>query len=428
VHGIFETRLARGLTFRELAVLAALLEDFVYSEADVRLRVVYRAMDYPIAGVLTKSQASIAIDAFMASFILGSNVTNLDPQVLKAQVDTISEAYPTWHETQAFMRSVELEFVQTRRDFNGMRAVLEAISERYGTWQRTECRSIKDRLTALEDSSGSGRVALRHFYGSSLGDGQWFTESVKFLRQSGALDESDPAALSVLIPNYISSPTNCIASSNFYAVCCPDECDAILTILEDRLREPTATAADIVTLVADYLRTVGNETLSSSLVDRLDDVASHHGGRVPLHGRLFLQWLHHVFPRECPYPHVSGTTRPQLMVDWEAESGESAVASDEEVRQHLSAGRSSFSTSQCEASWSTDEELVDPDAHRDAAASNLTEPFANGSDGVARLDAMLSVLAAGTLAVYASVTVTGALACSINSRRAREASDTVYKL
>ena len=36
----------------------------------------------------------------------------------------------------------------------------------------------------------------------------------------------------------------------------------------------------------------------------MEQVASHHGGKVPLHGRLFAQWLHHAFPRECPYPHV----------------------------------------------------------------------------------------------------------------------------
>jgi len=26
---------------------------------------------------------------------------------------------------------------------------------------------------------------------------------------------------------------------------------------------------------------------------------------VPLHGRLFTQWLHFAFPHECPYPHIT---------------------------------------------------------------------------------------------------------------------------
>merc|ERR550532_2306331 len=56
--------------------------------------------------------------------------------------------------------------------------------------------------------------------------------------------------------------------------------------------------------------------LSSTLFARLDNIAVRHGGRVPLHGRLFMQWLHHAYPHECPYPHVSGTTNPMTQDDW----------------------------------------------------------------------------------------------------------------
>merc|ERR1719510_1026378 len=45
--------------------------------------------------------------------------------------------------------------------------------------------------------------------------------------------------------------------------------------------------------------------LSASLVAKLSGVAAHSGGTVPLHGRLFAQWLHFAFPHECPYPHVT---------------------------------------------------------------------------------------------------------------------------
>merc|ERR1740117_516176 len=36
-----------------------------------------------------------------------------------------------------------------------------------------------------------------------------------------------------------------------------------------------------------------------------------HSGMVPLHGRLFAQWLHYVFPRVCPFPHQEGTIDPR---------------------------------------------------------------------------------------------------------------------
>merc|ERR550525_2060884 len=48
--------------------------------------------------------------------------------------------------------------------------------------------------------------------------------------------------------------------------------------------------------------------LKGSLTKQLNQIASTHGGKVPLHGRLFAQWLHYAFPRECPFPHKSDTT------------------------------------------------------------------------------------------------------------------------
>merc|ERR1719343_1639826 len=29
-------------------------------------------------------------------------------------------------------------------------------------------------------------------------------------------------------------------------------------------------------------------------------IGKRHAGKVPPHGRLFAQWLHHAYPRECP--------------------------------------------------------------------------------------------------------------------------------
>merc|ERR1719210_43724 len=48
--------------------------------------------------------------------------------------------------------------------------------------------------------------------------------------------------------------------------------------------------------------------LSSALLARLDEIAEHHAGQVALHGRLFAQWMHHAYPRECPFPHIAGST------------------------------------------------------------------------------------------------------------------------
>merc|ERR1719429_920038 len=151
--------------------------------------------------------------------------------------------YPKWHETAKFIRDVRRE-VLDRSDanshmlnFNDTMKVVEEIGERYGRWQDRECRELKHDLIKLENQ-GTGRVLLKDFYGS----GQWqFQESVNYLRQLGALDESDPACLKVIIANYVNAPSNYVASSNFYSVCCIDECEALLSQLEHTLAAPEGT-------------------------------------------------------------------------------------------------------------------------------------------------------------------------------------------
>merc|ERR1719401_2807373 len=129
--------------------------------------------------------------------------------------------------------------------------VLEEVGMQYGLWQNQECQALKRTLMDIE-RPGSGRVPLASFYGSALNNGSWqFMESVPYLRQLGALDDSDPSRMSVIIPNYINSPSNCVASSKFYSVCCIDECEALLGSLETHIAAPQASAARIIELVSD---------------------------------------------------------------------------------------------------------------------------------------------------------------------------------
>jgi hypothetical protein len=95
-------------------------------------------------------------------------------------------------------------------------------------------------------------------------------------------------------------------------VCCLDECESILGRLEESISAPDATPSEVATLVSMIPSATmpGNRTLSPWLRQRLDEVAEHHGGKVPMHGRLFAQWLHYAYPRECQFPHVSGTIDP----------------------------------------------------------------------------------------------------------------------
>merc|ERR1719482_335660 len=86
--------------------------------------------------------------------------------------------------------------------------------------------------------------------------------------------------------------------------------------------------------------------VSESLRTRLEEVASIHNGKVPVHGRLFAQWLHFVFPRDCPFPHEAGTVNPQTPVKYEEALGTDATtASDEEIEQFMNSDTARVSPS-----------------------------------------------------------------------------------
>jgi len=191
---------------------------------------------------------------------------------------------------------------------------------------------MKEHLLHLY-TDGDGRVPLSTFYSQDQDNGYKFTESVEYLRETGALDESGSAPR-VLITNYLMGPSNCIASSSYYSVCCLNECEDIFSRLEAVIGKPEASPAEIVSALSG-LASKAKRTFSRFLVGKLEEVAAAHGGFVLLHGRLFAQWMHLAYPRDCNYPHRSGTMYKKTMEEWEVETGERTGSTMQELKDWI---------------------------------------------------------------------------------------------
>jgi hypothetical protein len=366
IQSIFEKRLGeKGLALRELAVMASTLEHLIHKETVSKLGDAYNLFEILPTTQVSEEAANQLLDTYMMAFILGQDLANLT----FAEVQTLNEHMPTlflaWRETQDFVRRIRSNFTQgadgtssPMLDFSSVAKVAEVLGEEYGSFQNFECRQLKATLLDME-FAGSGRIKLADFYKPALNGGWQFQESVAYLRQVGALDESDPNSISVIITNYLYSHANCIASSGYYSVCCIDECEALLGHLEEQIAGPESTPGTIVAIVEGMSSSSVNSSrkVSAKLLKHLDDIAALHGGTVPLHGRLFAQWMHHAYPRECPYPHMSGTTRQQSAEEWMIETGAESEATEEEMRQ--------FTTQEADVveheelvPWSPEEELL----------------------------------------------------------------------
>merc|ERR1712194_775997 len=365
IQVVLEQRLkGEGLGLHDLAVFAATLSNLVHQEAVGKLQTIFDAMDFPTDGEIPQAQSEIAVTNFVIRGLLGLGKREAISDDLTKYVH---KTYPDWDNLRAWVAdftqtrdtmTVRNPFLQQSHSFDTSAALVEALSQNFGKYQNLECMSLKGRLVDM-DQHGTGRVLLRDFYdGYAKDPSHHFAESVDYLRNVGALDETDPQRLSVMIPNYLMGKANCFSQSGFYTTCCSNECEGLLRHVEDSLASASASPARI----ADVISALPSDTvdaprnLSSTLRGRLDEIAKQHGGEVPLHGRLFSQWMHHAYPRECPFPHVSGTTTPLSPVEWKGQSGQSDVATMEEVGVYM--GMRHEETLIEELPWTSIEELV----------------------------------------------------------------------
>jgi len=329
----------RGISLRELAVLAATMEDLIHKESVSRLEQAFRALDLPLDTKLDEPHIKEVLEVYMMIYMLGGNFTITNPAGVRNAHKVFTQKVKDWVPVQEWMVEVKKTVHPTLGplDFAATSEVVEAIGERYGTYNLKECTTLKSELLDIE-SQKAGRVSLPDFYKQGLKGVFEFNEKIEYLRDLGALDENDPARPYVIVPNYVGSRPNCMVASSFYVVCCPNECEDLMGKLEREIGAELAPPDKILSLITSMSSDTVSapRTLSETLKKRLYKIADGNKGSVPLHGRLFAQWMHHAYPRECPYPHAAGTTNPQTPDEWMQATGQQdSKASKEELMAHV---------------------------------------------------------------------------------------------
>jgi len=246
--------------------------------------------------------------------------------------------------------------------------LVEKVGEEYWHLNEMDCDDLKKTLREIQGKK-PGRVRLSQFYNKGMYSHWDFSEKREYLRSLGVLDETDQKYPYLIIANYAMARPNCLDSSNIYTICCRNDCEDLMAQLEGEIGGATADPHRIAKLVAAMPSDTVEKgrSLPQDMVDRLKEIADRHGGEVPLHGRLFAQWMHHAYPLECPYPHEMGTVNPLTRGEWIKESGhESEKASTEEIMEHIAAdscaitseGHVKCAGESAEIPWSDNEELL----------------------------------------------------------------------
>ncbi|CAE7833279.1 tmem145 [Symbiodinium sp. CCMP2592] len=314
VESLLEARRSNhGLSLGDTVAMVGALERLIFDESLALLQASYAFNGLDAAEAIPQRSAHDVLTSYLVLFQLGSKANLTDRRLhhgLKAKLSQRSD----WEVLQDFERDTLLNYNYAKRDrtnpfapaeyvFEDMCGIVADLAHGYGKWQNTECMQMKDELVEL-DVDGDGRIPLKVFYGQQDNAKYQFSESVQYLQEIGALDESGEQK--VRIANYLQGPSNCIASSSYYSICCLSECEGLVNELEAKVQAPAADPAYLLELVG-HISSASVDAprqLPFGLKRRLQDIADHNGGQVPLHGRLFAEWMHYAFPHECPYPKV----------------------------------------------------------------------------------------------------------------------------
>jgi len=332
----------RGISIRELAVLAATLEDLVHKESHYYLQEALSMTDTLYMKEFAGKSLSEVLQTYVLNFVQGRQTSKNGFTFSLARQDVlIHELGSTWPKIVSWLDSVRHQVAPKGVIINMkvLTHIIEAIGEQYHSFKDEECGHLKSDLLDIE-AKKAGRVRLTEFYkrGIDKHSSPKYNEQLDYLRILGAIDESDPMDPHVIVPNYVASRPNCIAISGFYNICCKNECEDLMGKLEEEIKDEFAAPGQLLRMIASYSSDTveGPRELSTALTQHLYGISKANHGVVPLHGRLFAQWMHHAFPRECPFPHENGKTNPQTPDEWLEETGRTdAMLSRDALAEHM---------------------------------------------------------------------------------------------
>eukprot|EP00746_Dinoflagellata_sp_MGD_P069734 gnl/MRDRNA2_/MRDRNA2_28539_c0_seq1.p1 gnl/MRDRNA2_/MRDRNA2_28539_c0~~gnl/MRDRNA2_/MRDRNA2_28539_c0_seq1.p1 ORF type:complete len:596 (+),score=114.61 gnl/MRDRNA2_/MRDRNA2_28539_c0_seq1:78-1790(+) len=392
VEAILEDKFQKGgFALHDILTVVIVVERLIFDEVIRSVEAAYHLNHLATKDMLKRDSLLTVLESHMIEEMMER--TDFDAELHKQDREEIHELYTNWEGLQDFIKDVVTAESTVLRSgsqnpfcgsgaevfsFDDAVRIAQRISNEYGRWGNQECMELKSFISEA-DTRNTGRVPLSAFY--NLPTDKWsFHETPEYLRELGALDDSSKAlGPQVIVTNYVYGMSNCLSSTPYYSVCCLNECEGLLQQIEVHIGKPSATPEEILTAVRSLKMT--NSLLPQTTDDfllKLTEIASRSNGKVPLHGRLFAQWLHYVFPLQCPYPHAAGSVRPQTQ-GARLSDDKSIMIDDEERSQHVKSMNHGTDVALSEAGeelWSWDEELLHAPHHDELAGTNHRAPLA----------------------------------------------------
>lgn len=291
----------KGINLKHFVAVVVTLEHLISSDMDQRLKAAYYSHHHSVNSSLSPAQANEVLVTWMAHFLSLEHRSGyaLTPEAARKELAEIRAAFSSFTKVEGYidkaLKRSSKENNGASLNFASMVQAAHRVMEQYEEQSASDCLDIKDDFAKLAGGD-KGRVLLADLHKAAMEGQGSFKETTDYLRGVGALDESNPAAPIVLMPNYIYSPSQCLGTTSFYDLCCPSECDLHRERLEQTISKSKITPKEVFAVF---------KSLSTNTKKDLEAIAKKKGGSLAINGYGFSQWLHVAFPKECPLPNPS---------------------------------------------------------------------------------------------------------------------------
>jgi hypothetical protein len=372
-----------GFSLDDAVAMVAMLEELVVHQGHETLKRLYEARSWPIDSTNDRDQLFEMMESYLIRWMMANDLETI--KILESNATLLEESFDDWSSLRHYVRGAVHAFEYEgwrapasclakpgtwdpfgmRFSFEDAQEITGRMSLSFGSFWQNECVRVKASLQLLDHGS-TGRVTLSDFHGAALA-GEWrFSESKDYLNKLGALDDSSPTlGPRVIISNYLQGASNCIITDKHFRVCCANDCEAHLAHIEGAVQAPVATPAQLLDVIGNMTTGLDDEdaSVSPALRAQLNEVAKLHHGNVPLHGRLFAQFLHYVFPQDCPFPHKAGTISSMSPLEY----GDDYMASENEIESNAALDQPNVGTGITNASRATNLDDAAAAQERDVA-------------------------------------------------------------
>eukprot|EP00437_Effrenium_voratum_P003578 CAMPEP_0181429810 /NCGR_PEP_ID=MMETSP1110-20121109/17396_1 /TAXON_ID=174948 /ORGANISM="Symbiodinium sp., Strain CCMP421" /LENGTH=548 /DNA_ID=CAMNT_0023553099 /DNA_START=110 /DNA_END=1754 /DNA_ORIENTATION=+ len=296
---VMENKARQGLDLKKLAVFVATLEHLIHGDQRERLKQAWLVHDLKPEDSTDLAGLESVLEVFMAHYVYVSQKVDsgyaLTLAKAREEVATISRIYGGWPQIRTFIHDqVAQKPAGSSLSFEDAAGAADAVLLLFQEVSGAMCHDMERTFQSL-NGGDVGRVRLAELRAADGGD--LFRESMDYLRELGAVDGSEPY---VLMPNYMLGPSNCDGTTSFYDLCCPSTCE----VHKGHLERAVMSATDHLSAISSVVQERLGAEVPAPMQQQLQEL-SKDGGQILIHGRAFADWLHKVFPRDCPRPRAA---------------------------------------------------------------------------------------------------------------------------